>query len=92
MEVINGTDEPTVQIKTEVDLLDNSYREIVIKQEPEDEKVCIDFIFKIWSQLDLDATDGYCSITYFRACLIFAYFALWPMREFKTARKVSLTN
>jgi len=32
----------------------------------------------------------YCGITYFRACLIFAYFALWPMREFKTARKLSL--
>jgi len=32
----------------------------------------------------------YCGITYFHACLIFAYFALWPMREFKTSRKVSL--
>ena len=35
---------------------------------------------------------NYCGITYFRACLIFAYFALWPMREFKTARKESLIN
>jgi len=35
---------------------------------------------------------GLCGITYFRVCLIFAYFALWPMREFKTSRKVSLIN
>jgi len=31
----------------------------------------------------------YCGITYFRPGLVFVYFALWPMREFKTAQKIS---